>query len=353
MTTPLDDILGFLSPLIEADSQNPPRDVTADGPLVAAVRESLPGFAIDVRNLGQGCLIIEAIRGQTDILFNVHLDTVPVAPGWTKKPHALTRGDDRAYGLGTCDTKGAAAVLFALAQHTDHPMRLLLTTDEEAGKSTCVHTFLADDPGAKLAIIAEPTDALARVEHRGIFSGIGSFRGESAHASEGTRRSAVHDAARFIAAALDLPVAGENRLNFGRIEGGVKANMVAAEAELQFGFRARPGADHKDILAEISRLADHAQFTERFVGPALPADEGGKAGTAQARAAAFAEAIGLPVGPPVDFWTEASLFAAAGVPSIVLGAGSIAQAHNADEFVTYDQLSELYHLYLKVLVSDV
>ncbi|GGY56635.1 acetylornithine deacetylase [Parvularcula lutaonensis] len=352
MTAPLEDILAHLEPLVEADSQNPPRHISADGALVAAVRRGLPGFVVNVRDLGDGCLIIEARRGETGTLFNVHLDTVPVAPGWSHDPHVLTRAEDRAFGLGVCDTKGAAGVLFALAQHTDEPMHLLLTTDEEAGKSRCIRTYLEDSTEARLAVVAEPTDCLARTEHRGIFSGVARFEGESAHASDTGRRSAVHDAARMIAAALDLPGAAESRLNFGRIEGGVKANMVAAEAEVQFGFRNRPGTEHRDLLRQISGLAGGARFEERFVGPALPHDRDGASGRAQAEAQALASRLGLPLGAPVDFWTEASLFAEAGIPAIVLGAGSIRQAHNADEFVTYGQLAKLYDLYAEVVTGD-
>ncbi|HRF84027.1 MAG TPA: acetylornithine deacetylase, partial [Pseudoxanthomonas sp.] len=51
-----------------------------------------------------------------------------------------------------------------------------------------------------------------------------------------------------------------------------------------------------------------------------------------------ADALGLPVGNAVDFWTEASLFSAGGYTALVYGPGDIAQAHTADEFVTLAQL---------------
>nr|WP_305888906.1 acetylornithine deacetylase [Parvularcula maris] len=334
--------------MIACRTENPPREINVDGRLVETVRLALPGFDITVEDLGEGCLIIEASRGTSPVLFNVHMDTVPIAPGWESDPHQLVRTDDRAFGLGTSDTKGAAAVLFVLAAHTDHPMRLLLTTDEEAGQSRCIRSFLQNTPNADLAVIAEPTDALARLEHRGIFSARAVFSGESGHASETGRRSAVHDAARLIAGALDLPGALDNRLNFGRIEGGVKPNMIAAEAELLFGFRNRPGSDYRQLLSSIAKLGD-AEITPRFTGPALPSDADGRSYRAQEAAKGYASRLGLPVGEPVDFWTEASLFSEAGVPSLVLGAGSIAQAHAPGEFVTYDQLAKLYHLYAEVL----
>ncbi|HCS50341.1 MAG TPA: acetylornithine deacetylase, partial [Planctomycetaceae bacterium] len=46
------------------------------------------------------------------------------------------------------------------------------------------------------------------------------------------------------------------------------------------------------------------------------------------------------------YGTDASTFAAAGVPAVVFGPGSIAQAHTADEWIEIDQLrlaSEIYY----------
>ncbi|NNU14782.1 acetylornithine deacetylase [Parvularcula sp. ZS-1/3] len=349
MAEELEAILGYLAPLIAADTQNPPRAIDGEHPLLASIRQSLPGFDIFVEDLGEGCLIIEAIRGQTDLVFNVHMDTVPVAPGWSHHPHTLTRGDDRAFGLGTCDTKGAAAILFALAARTDAPMHLLLTTDEEAGQSRCIRSYLEREREHRCAIVAEPTDGLARLSNRGLVSARMSFRGQSGHASVAGGRSAVHDAARLISTALEQPWAEENRLNFGRIEGGQKPNMIAAEAVLLFGFRSLPGTDHSELLESLAGIVPDADLAPRFVGPALPSDADGHSAKAQEHALQLAEEWGLATGEPVDFWTEASLFSEAGTPAIVLGAGSIKQAHAPDEFVTYEQLLTVSSLYERII----
>lgn len=349
MTAPLNAILDHLEPIIAVNTCNPPRAIEADGPLLQAVTDSLPGFNITVRDLGDGCIIIDAVRGTPRVMFNVHLDTVPAAPSWTFDPFKLTRLEDRAIGLGTCDTSGAAAILMALANETHAPMRLVLSTDEEAGQSRCIRTFVEDEHDVDLVVVAEPTEALVRLQHRGLCSVRTTFEGESAHASEATRPSAVHNAAKFISKALELPMAAENRLNFGRIDGGMKPNMIAAYAELLFGFRSLPGVSHEEVLEHLRVLAPDIDLTPRFVGPSLPSDRGGLSANAVALAREAAEAIGLPLGDPVDFWTEASLFAAAGLPTMVLGAGSIKQAHNADEFVTYEQLSSVYDQYARVV----
>lgn len=349
MADKLEAILRHLGPLIAADTQNPPRAIDGEHPLLGAIRQSLPGFEISVEDLGEGCLIIEAIRGRTDLLFNVHMDTVPVAPGWSHDPHTLVCGDNRVFGLGTCDTKGAAAILFSIAAETDMPMHLLLTTDEEAGQSRCIREYLGRGSKHRCAIVAEPTDGLARLSHRGLVSAGASFRGQSGHASVVGGASAVHDAARFIATALDQPWAEENRLNFGRIEGGQKPNMIAAEAELLFGFRSQPGTDHTQLLQHLAEIARDAAIVARFVGPALPSDSEGPSSTAQMIAREMMEEWGVEVGEPVDFWTEASLFSEAGTPAIVLGAGSIKQAHAPNEYVTYEQLLKVSSLYERII----
>ena len=349
MTDRLTTILGHLAPLVAADSRNPPREIAADGPLVAAIRDGLPGFDIAVTDIGGGSVIIDAQRGRPDVLFNVHMDTVPAAQGWTRDPHDLLRADDRCVGLGACDIKGAAAVLMTLAGETDAAMRLVLTTDEEAGQSWCVRHFLETPPDVAFAVVAEPTEARAVTRHRGLVSAQAVFAGTSAHASEAATSSATHDAARWIGACLDTGVGQSNRLNFGRIEGGVKPNMVAASCEVLFGFRAEPGVDHEAVLAELRGHAPDAEHTTRFTGPALPSDMDGRAAAAQARAAEAIARYGLTPGEPVAFWTEASLFAASGVPVTVLGPGSIAQAHTADEWVGYDSLLATYDAYERIV----
>ena len=61
---------------------------------------------------------------------------------------------------------------------------------------------------------------------------------------------------------------------------------------------------------------------------------------------------GIESGPMVNFWTEASLFAQAGIPAIVLGPGNIAQAHVVDEWVSLDQLGRALEIYRNLVESN-
>jgi len=54
----------------------------------------------------------------------------------------------------------------------------------------------------------------------------------------------------------------------------------------------------------------------------------------------------------VDFWTEASLFSAAGMTAFVYGPGDIAQAHTADEWVSLEQLATVANTYRRLLEAS-
>jgi acetylornithine deacetylase len=354
----LESTLGHLRALVACDSTNPPRrPESVVERLTAALREG--GLEVDLRDHGDGCVAILATRGRARVLMNAHVDTVPVAPGWKRDPFTLTVVGDRAYGLGACDVKGGAAAMLAAALATNAPCALLFTTDEEAGDATCMRRFVASEragapaPAYDLAIVAEPTGGAAVLAHRGVGTGILRFEGRAGHSSQKSARSALHalvewgDSALELASELDAH--GDEglsgvRFNIGRVSGGEKPNVVAGRAEASFGVRPPPSMHPRDALKKLADLAIGASFEERFLGPPLPASaESG------ARAKAEASALGLATGAAVDFWTEASLLSAAGIPSLVLGPGDIAQAHGPDEWVSLADLDAAANAYLSVL----
>ena len=162
-------VLTHLAALVGFDTRNPPRRIGAGG-IFDYLRANLPGFEFELQDHGAGAVSLLARRGQCERVFNVHLDTVPDSPGWSADPHVLRVTDERAIGLGACDTKGAAACLLAAAERSDGPLALLFSSDEEANDARCIASFLATDRGFREAIVAEPTQAQAVLAHRGISS---------------------------------------------------------------------------------------------------------------------------------------------------------------------------------------
>jgi acetylornithine deacetylase len=348
MSALLDTTLGHLRWLVAHDSTNPPRRPAALVERLASVlREG--GLAVSVADHGEGSLSVLATRGTTRTLLTSHVDTVPVAPGWTRDPLSLAVEGERAFGLGACDVKGGAAAMITAAFATDAPCALLFTTDEEAGKATCMRRFTERRERYELAVVAEPTQARAVLAHRGVATGILRFEGRAGHSSQKGAESAVHALGTWMHAALaqaDALEAEERdglsgvRFNVGRVEGGEKPNVVAARAEARFGVRPPPHLDPRQAVEGFAALAPAAALEHAFSGPPLAASP---------RAASACERLGIPTGGAVDFWTEASILAAAGTAAMVLGPGDIAQAHGPDEWVLLAELESATKLYVDVL----
>ena len=350
--------LDHLRALVACDTRNPPRAIGTGG-IFDYLRAHLPGFACAVIDHGAGAVSLYAVRGQPKILFNVHLDTVPESPHWTASPFELRVTRDRAIGLGACDIKGAAAALLTAAAQTQGDAAFLFTTDEEANDARCIAAFLARQLPFAGVIVAEPTRGAAVLAHRGISSVLMRLKGRAGHASGSAEASALHQAMRWGAKALDYVETQSHqrfggltglRFNIGRVEGGIKANMIAPTAEVRFGFRRLPSMDHDALLATFRGFAGaHAEFAETFNGAPLPAGGIAEAETKRLAARDLADELGVPIGSAVDFWTEAALFSAAGYTTFVCGPGDIAQAHSADEFVELSQLQQITETYLRII----
>ncbi|GMR14826.1 MAG: acetylornithine deacetylase [Gammaproteobacteria bacterium] len=349
-------VLKYLEQLVAFDTQNPPRSLAADAAIFGWISESLgPDFGIDMTDHGLGRVSMLAVRGEPSLLFNVHLDTVPVIEGSRFPAFELTQHEDRVYGRGACDIKGAAACLLEVAAFTHGPMAMLFTSDEEGASGCCVNEFVnagQAEPFSQV-VVAEPTDCRAVLSHRGYLSVKGQFSGVSGHSSEprALQDNALHKLSGWVAAAVTKAAQLEREgrrpcFNVGEVQGGVKSNVIADEAKLHWSARLSPGDSNEDFLAVMSGLehGESARWHVPFSGPPLPTS-----GMDVARAQAFAAKHGIEPGPVVDFWTEASLFARAGIPAIVLGPGNIAQAHAVDEWVSVEQLELALQRYTKLV----
>jgi acetylornithine deacetylase len=360
----LSRVLEHLDALVSFDTRNPPRAIGTDG-IFDYLCEALPGFRIELSDHGAGAVSLLAVRGETSRVFNVHLDTVPDSPAWTASPHRLRVTSDKAIGLGACDIKGAAACLLTAAENTQGPVAFLFTTDEEANDARCIASFLSrnKDYGFKQAIVAEPTLAQAVLAHRGIVSTRMLFKGQAGHASDvnAMELSALHQAIRWGGKALDYVESLKHqrfggltglRFNIGRVEGGIKANMIAPSAELRFGFRPLPSQSFEELHQAFRSFTTEKaleSYEDTFWGAPLPAGDVAQAENRRLEARDLADSLDLEIGNAVDFWTEAALFSEAGMTSLVYGPGDIAQAHTADEWVALEQLATVVSKYQQIM----
>ena len=209
--------------------------------------------------------------------------------------------------------------------------------------------------------MAEPTSCEAVLGHRGFLSVKTRFHGVPGHSSEARalQDNANHQMALWAAGALQ--VAREKKhseldpgtcMNIGIIEGGSKSSVIAGSAFVHWSARLRPGESNEEFMREIQACApaeSSVDWEVPFAGEPLPA-----AGQDDcASRAVLHERHGLEPGQAVDFWTEASLFSAAGLPAIVLGPGDIAQAH-VRQRVGLDLAvgTGMYRIYGQVVKND-
>jgi len=358
----LDSTIDRLSQLVACDTQNPPRNIHQGSDIFGICSDALSdGFEISVTDHGEGHVTWFAVRGNPHVLFNVHLDTVPAGEGWSHDPHELVIKDGRAYGRGACDIKGAAAVLLTIAKRTSDDMALLFTTDEEGAGGCCVQKFI-DSGGAERfsqVIVAEPTGCRAVTGHRGFLSVKTRFHGLAGHSSEARalNENANHQMACWAASALALvgrkktsPEDPATCMNLGLVDGGTKSNVIAAHAFVHWSARLQPGECNQTFLEEIKACApeySNAEWEVPFAGEPLPA-----AGQSSKGAEEFCRQHGLSIAEPVNFWTEAALFSAAGIPAIVLGPGHITEAHQTDEWVELDQLEQALEIYTRLVSAN-
>lgn len=358
----LQTIVGHLDRLVACDTQNPPRLITGDSDIFQYCGAAVGSrFNIRVWDHGDGHVSWFAVRGKPNVLFNVHLDTVPSGSGWSSNPLALRIKDERAFGLGVCDIKGAAAALLTLAQQGAENLALLFTTDEEGAGGCCVERFLGTGEAERYqqVVVAEPTLCEAVTAHRGYLSVKLWFQGVAGHSSEprALRDNANHQMAVWASAALDVARNSTTSeqdpgpcLNIGIMNGGTKSNVIAGEAFVHWSARLKPGSSNQDFLSTIKACLPEGasvNWEVPFAGEPLPAS-----GRDSLAAEQFCAHAGVPKGDAVDFWTEASLFSGAGLPAVVLGPGSIRQAHATDEWLALSQLHRAYDLYRNLVQAD-
>jgi len=348
-------LLRHLKALLAFDTQNPPRSIVAESLIFEYLRTALgEAFKVQITDHGKGRVSFLAVRGSPQCLFNVHLDTVPMLNDAMFPPLEMTQHEGRIYGRGACDIKSAAASLLTVAQTSNDPLALLFSTDEEGGEGCCVAKFIesgACEPFEQV-IVSEPTNCKAELVHRGYLSVKGVFKGEPGHSSE--RRSladnAIHRMSRWSAAAIQEAKRMDDDglrscFNIGTIGGGLMSSVIAGQANLHWSARLLPGQNNENFLAKMLKLdaAEHAKWEVPFSGPALPTQD-----HETDKAHSFAGIYGLEIGSGLDFWTEASLFSAAGIPALVFGPGDIAQAHTVDEWVSLEQLEKGLNIYQKL-----
>jgi acetylornithine deacetylase len=343
--------------------------------LIDYVREYLRPYGADVRltfdddRRKANLFATLGPRGAPGIVLSGHTDVVPVdGQEWASDPFQLVERDGRLYGRGTADMKSFIACALALvpecvARELRTPLHLALSYDEEVG-CLGVGRMIEDMMRAGLrpsaCLVGEPTMMQPVIAHKGKKSYRCTVRGLAAHSAYAPHGvNAVEAAAEAIAYLKGMARRHRDQgpydrsfdvahttVHTGVIHGGTALNIVPHACTFDFEFRHLPGDDPEALLDEFMRhVRNHLEPEMRAVCPdagfrielmsQIPALDT----AVETEAVALAQELaGSSEIGKVSYGTEGSQFQHAGIPTVVCGPGSIAQAHKPDEFVSLEQV---------------
>ena len=308
------------------------------------------------------------------LILSGHTDVVPVdGQDWHTDPFVATERDGKLYARGSADMKGFIGIALSQApkfvdalnrNRLNAPLHYALSFDEEVG-CLGVRSLIRDlqENGIRPAgcVVGEPTSMQPIIAHKGTHRFRCAVHGREAHSSYVTYGvNAIEYAARlivYIRQIADRLAQIEKRdygftvpystLSTGLIRGGIATNVVPKDCEFQFDMRTLPNASPDALYQEIRAYAEELAREMKAVEPQSGIDlvwASQTVGLAAAETDAIVQwAMQLSnnstVGK-VSYGTEAGLFQAMGVPSVICGPGDIAEAHRPNEFVTLEQLAQ-------------
>lgn len=309
-------------------------------------------------------------RGDDGLVLSGHTDTVNYDQiGWNSEPFKATNIDNKLYGLGTADMKSFLAIAIEAAkeftnQELKQRLTIVATADEECTMQGARTLFDNNKKLGRYCIIGEPTDLTPVNQHKGIFMESIRLLGQAGHSSDPSLGNNALDGMRAVLIELEIfkqelakkyinhnfivPIP---TLNLGHIHGGDNPNRICAECELHIDVRPLPGMQIEPLRDEIhervTKIGDElglrCEFTALFDGvPAFKTPSDSK----------IVQLTKLLTGKnekAVAFGTEGPYFNSMGMETIVLGPGSIDQAHQPNEYLELSSIKPTIDLLQQVI----
>lgn len=321
-------------------------------------------------------VIAEVGQGPRTIILNSHLDTVPPGdrPPWRTDPLTPVEKDGVIFGRGAGDAKGCLAAMIVafetLARRPGTlPVKAILMAvgaEERGGLGTKLE--VANGLRGDAAIIGESTGLVPMLAHKGVLRLEVEATGRAAHASDPEAGINAVVAMAPIVSALDRLAAevrqrsetytGRASLVISTIAGGVALNVIPAGCVISIDRRVLPTETEADATREIVAVVNRA----------LPAGSGASAEVRKVRfvppsstdpaaeiVAAAERATSVALGRPIraEGFTATCdmtyLVNDGGIPSIILGPGSLDVAHQANEHIPIDQMALAVRVYLETI----
>ena len=337
--------------------------------------------------------VLPATRSDSPVLlWDAHQDTVPVE-GMTIPPFSPTIKNGQLFGRGACDVKGGmasmvaaledlstmkirhASVIFVASVNEEFGFsgakaftNLLTKSDHERDRvaKELIQSVLSGLPD--MVVVAEPTGLQLVTQHKGAVRWRMTVCGQACHSSYPEKGlNAIYSASRvaLVLESLSQELAlrhsshpcGAPTLSVGTIHGGMGVNLVPDRVALEIDRRLVPGEDPLESMREvIDYVSKHCPTTvihheDPFLASAGLSNEGVGAAKAAKSLRDAAEKAGVHAAEKVArYGTNACVYAAADLPCVVFGPGSIAQAHTANEWIDLQEVEQATEI-LKNLVG--
>lgn len=294
-------------------------------------------------------------RVRQRVILAPHMDTVGGhdLPGDYFTPRLRT---GRLHGRGACDTKGSLAAMFMalrdVARSGRRPAQteiLLACLIDEENNQAGSRTLVKKRQRADLAIIGEPTLLKVVSAHKGDLWLRLETAGKAAHGSSpDLGRNAILEMARVVEvletryaehiARQTHPLLGHATVNVGQIRGGRQPNIVPDRCSIRIDRRTVPGERDASVKRDLMHFLKQSGLKVRMEDtkgvPSAPLDTDPRLPLVRQfmRAARQTRPRG------VNFFSDAGVLGAQGIPSVVFGPGDIAQAHTENEWIEVRQL---------------
>lgn len=326
------DLVAFARKLIDIDSTT-----GQEGAVARVIADDLRalGYTVKMQPVAGDRVNVMAWIDDPVVVFSTHFDCVP-----SFFPSRIENG--RLHGRGSSDAKGILAAQLVAAERLrrggERRVGMLFVAGEERGSDGAIAANAAAPASARYLINGEPTDNRLATATRGVYRVTLEASGRAAHSSRpDLGESAIEKLIDVLMALRSAPWPsdpdlGDTHYNVGVISGGIAPNVIPASATAELLFRS-VGPE-----SEIQSLIDGAVAGRVAVGHVLTVPT-----------------VRLKTLPGFDtavfsFTTDIPFLPRWGEP-LLLGPGSITEAHTADESVAIGELHEAADLYEKLAVS--
>jgi acetylornithine deacetylase len=278
--------------------------------------------------------VIATTEALPRVVLSTHMDTVP--------PHILSsENENRIFGRGACDAKGIIAAQIMAAERLRaegvNEIGLLFTVDEELGSLGARFANSHEiAPACQYLINGEPTDNKLASATKGSLRLSLKTTGRACHSAypeEG--ESAIEKLLDVLESIRQIEwprddVLGETTCNIGVISGGTRPNVIPAEASAVFQLRLVTSAERvKRILEDaVAWGAEVEYLSENDPVHLLTVDS-------------LEQCV-------VRFTTDIPFLSNWGSP-LLIGPGSILNAHTDHEFIEKQELEDAVDLYIHLV----